>query len=185
MGKITEPLPVKLIFSVFTNKDELFSKAAEKINDIFGEIETSSHRFKFDHTEYYEEEFGENLYRKFFVIKTLYKRDGIEKTKILTNEIENSFSEKGKRTLNIDPGYLSLENFILFTTKNYTHRIYLRKGIFADLTLLFQNKRFNTLPWTYPDYASDEIRHFLKEIRKIYSLQIKENKEILNAKNVL
>ncbi len=185
MGKIVDVLPVKLLFSIFTGKKEYFTFTLEKIEDIFGETEVFSDDFLFNHTTYYEAEFGKKLYRKFIVLKPLYKRDGIAKSKILTNEMEESFSKNGQRIVNIDPGYLTLENFILFTTKNYTHRIYLENGIFADLTLIFQNKKFNSLPWTYPDYASDEIKNFLREIRKIYANQIKSSKEISDAKKIV
>ncbi len=38
--------------------------------------------------------------------------------------------------------------------------------MFADLTLVFRNGEYRPLPWTYPDYASDEIRDLLREIRR-------------------
>ena len=185
MGKIREILPVKLLFSVFTNNNRIMMLTEKKISEFFGNIELISDKFIFNHTNYYEDEFGKALFRKIFVIKSLFHRDGIEKVKIITNEMENDFSTNGRRVVNIDPGYISLENFILFTTKNYTHRIYLSKGIFADLTLIFQNKTFNPLPWTSPDYASHNIKNFLKNIIKQYSVQIRDAEEIKNAKTVI
>ncbi len=44
-------------------------------------------------------------------------------------------------------------------------RIYFQKGIFAEVTLIFQKGKFVTLPWTYPDYASEEITAILGRIR--------------------
>jgi len=103
------------------------------------------------------------------------------KIKIITNNIEELFASNNKRQVNIDPGYISLENFILFTTKNYTHRIYLEQGIFADLTLIYEKRQFNTLPWTYPDYASLEIREFLKAVRENYRIEIKKEMQNENS----
>jgi hypothetical protein len=182
MGKINEPLPVKLIFSVFTSTEDYFLKAKEEITCFFNNIEQISDKFTFNHTRYYEKEFGKDLFRKFIIVKELYKRDNIAKVKIISNKIEELLSINGKRMVNIDPGYMSLENFVLFTTKNYTHRIYLESGIFADLTLIYQNNDFMKLPWTYPDYSSDEIRNYLKTIRESYKEQLKNKEEILNAK---
>lgn len=172
MGKIKNASPVKLIISIFTSNEKVFEKVTDDIEFEIGKIELISDKFEFNHTNYYEEEFGKNLFRRFIVIKPLFPRDNIAHIKIKTNNIEEKYTLSGKRMINIDPGYLSLENFILFTTKNYTHRIYLGKGIFADLTLIYQNKEFQTLPWTYPDYSSQEVRQFLKEIRVLYKKQL-------------
>jgi hypothetical protein len=76
--------------------------------------------------------------------------------------------------VNIDPGYLLLERFVLATGKNYAHRIYIGQNIYADLTLTYAKGGFQTLPWTYPDYASPEIRDFLLQVRYKYSMDLKE-----------
>ena len=88
---------------------------------------------------------------------------------------ENRFEIDDKRQVNIDPGYLSAERFVLATGKNYTHRIYLSKGIFADLTLIFTKGNFHTLPWTYPDYADLRMIRFLKIVREKYLLDLKHS----------
>lgn len=67
--------------------------------------------------------------------------------------------------MNLDPGLVTPENFILATGKNFSHRIYLRDGVFADLTLVYRKGEYRALPWTYPDYASREIRDLLKGVR--------------------
>jgi hypothetical protein len=86
--------------------------------------------------------------------------------KPITNRVEKQFLDpQGGRRINIDPGLLSMENLVLATGKNFTHRIYLQKGIFAEVTLLFQKGKFVTLPWTYPDYASEETTAILSHIR--------------------
>ena len=75
--------------------------------------------------------------------------------------------------VNIDPGYLLHERFVLATGKNYSHRIYIGKGIYADLTLMYTKGKFEPLPWTYPDYASENIIDFLEKVRKKYGVDIK------------
>ena len=98
--------------------------------------------------------------------------------KIHAMKIEKRFSIRIegtlKRTVNIDPGLLSLENFILSTGKNYTHRIYIGKCIWADLTLIYSQGAFADLPWTYPNYRKQELKSEFLLIRKKYSQQIKK-----------
>ena len=79
----------------------------------------------------------------------------------------------GKRRINIDPGFLSLGKLILATTKDQCHRVYLGKGIFAEVTLFYKQKTFNPWPWTYPDYQSREYLEIFNSIRGIYQEQIK------------
>ena len=92
--------------------------------------------------------------------------------KLETNRIEDECLEDGNRKINIDPGYISLERLILVTGKNYTHRIYLSKGIFADLTLIFNRASFRPLEWTFKDYASPEIISLFNGVRERYKRQL-------------
>ncbi|MCK4785250.1 MAG: DUF4416 family protein, partial [Desulfobacteraceae bacterium] len=79
---------------------------------------------------------------------------------------------------NIDPGCISPERLILATGKNYVHRIYLSKGIYADLTLIFKKGSFSPLKWTYPDYADPEVIGFFNGVRGQYMDQLREMKRI-------
>jgi hypothetical protein len=93
---------------------------------------------------------------------------------VFTNDLEHEHSSNGKRVVNIDPGYLLHERFVLATGKNYSHRIYIGKGIYADLTLIYAKGGFKPLPWTYPDYASEIIITFLEQVRKKYTIDLKD-----------
>jgi hypothetical protein len=67
---------------------------------------------------------------------------------------------------------------VLATGKNYIHRIYLRKGIYADLTLVFKRGGFVPLEWTYPDYADPEMIESFNAVRSRYLEQLREEKPI-------
>jgi hypothetical protein len=86
--------------------------------------------------------------------------------KLYTNELESLFTTGGQRKVNIDPGLLSEERFILATGKNFTHRIYLREGIYADLTLIYQQDSFRALPWTFLDHQDPSLIHYLNMLRQ-------------------
>jgi hypothetical protein len=140
--------------------------AALKIS--FGDFVYQSEPMPFSYTSYYEEELGSPLERILLAFDALVSRDCLPAVKIRTNEIEIGLIREGKRTVNLDPGILSLENVNLATTKPYSHRIYLSAGIWAEVTLIYRNKSYQALEWTYPDYASEEMIRTFYDLREIY-----------------
>ena len=165
---------VKLIMSLFSPEKELVENVMEQLPDIYGETEWISPEIFFDRTRYYEKEMGWPLYRRFLSFKNLIPPEMLVDVKLKTNGIENSYLNGPKRRINIDPGYISLERLVLATGKNYIHRIYLGKGIYADLTLVFKRGGFVTLDWTYPDYADPEMIDCFNTIRNQYLEQLRK-----------
>ncbi|MFC1554864.1 phosphoribosylformylglycinamidine cyclo-ligase, partial [candidate division KSB1 bacterium] len=96
--------------------------------------------------------------------------------KLLTNKFESDLSVNDRRIVNIDPGYISEASLILASTKNYSHRIYLSDGIFADCHLIFEGEEFNSMPWTYPDYKEGWIRKYFSDVRQEYFMQLQSEK---------
>jgi hypothetical protein len=132
--------------SLIAAEDVVFSRSLEDLKLDFGEIDFTSERFPFNFTDYYTEEMGGSLFRHFITFERLISIPLLPEMKQTTNRLEEKYSTpNGKRRVNIDPGYLSLAHAILATTKGYAHRPYLRDGIYADLTLLYQNKTFQPL----------------------------------------
>ena len=173
MGQIKKPKPAKLIVG-FIFRDELtLCKAERLLERKFGKIDFESQVLAFGHTDYYEAEFGKDLLRKFISFKKLAPPQNLSKIKIATNLIERKLSS-GTRRINIDPGYLDMAKLVLATTKDYKHRIYIGRGIYAEVTLRYENKAFKPWEWSYPDYKSDEYIAIFNRIRQIYGQQIKE-----------
>jgi hypothetical protein len=114
---------------------------------------------------YYQKEMGTPLSRFLLISQDLFSRDHLLLAKLRSMAWEKSYLQEGKRSLNVDIGFLSPENFLLATTKNYSHRIFLGQDIFADLTFQFQKGRFRELPWTYPDYLDEAKISFLTQER--------------------
>jgi hypothetical protein len=160
------PSPARLLISVVYRQEGDFERSLRRITERMGAIGRVSDPFPFDRTDYYEREMGSPLFRRFLLSDHAVSRDALAATKLAAEEIETEFSVYGKRTVNIDPGLLAEENLVLATGKNYCHRIYLRDGVFADLTLVFEKGEYRALPWTYPDYASTEVRSFLTGLRR-------------------
>jgi hypothetical protein len=176
MSRPQEPDHVKPISSLFSPERELIERVVRELSEILGPVDWISPEFSFNRTKYYAREMGWPLYRRFISFETLVPPEYLVEIKLKTNEVEAHYCCEGNRRVNIDPGFISPERLILATGKNYVHRVYLSKGIYADLTLLFQRGSFRPLEWTYPDYADPEIRGLFDEVRKQYMQQLRETK---------
>ena len=167
------PQPAKLIVGFFLKEKQLAADLAEDLRQRFGELDLISPWMNFNMTDYYQREMGAPLFRRMLAFKELIDQDTLARVKIQTNGIESRFQQGAGRRLNIDPGYLVPERLVLATGKNYSHRIYIGRGIYADLTLIFKKGDFCPLPWTYPDYARPEMFEFLNRVRRKYLRDLK------------
>jgi hypothetical protein len=171
------PDPAKLVLSVFMKEKQVFDQIFDRLEHICGPCDLISKWLDFDFTDYYHKEMGAPLFRRLIAFKPLICQDRLASIKIATNEVEKACLADGNRLVNIDPGYLLSSRFVLATGKEYSHRIYIGKNIYADLTLIYTKKGFKTLEWTYPDYASAQVIGFLGKVRSKYLLDLKQVKK--------
>jgi len=172
MGLIDKPLPAKLIVGFIFKDNLVFTKTQTALIKRFGKIDFKSQILEFSYTNYYEKEFGINLKRQFVSFAKLINPENLASIKTIANAIELKLAKKGKRTINIDPGYLQLSKLVLATTKDFCHRIYLNKGIYAEITLSYRGNTFKPCEYTYPDYKTAEYIKIFNRIRDIYKEQI-------------
>jgi hypothetical protein len=173
MGEIRSHKPVKLIIGFIFKEESALDKVKPILQTRFGKIDFESQTLPFNHTNYYEKEFGKDLKRRFISFNKLIIPSDLPEIKIYTNRIERKLSKGSSRLINIDPGYLDLAKLVLASTKDYKHRIYLNQGIYAEVTLYYENKSYRPWEWTYPDYKSDAYIAIFNQIRDIYAGQIK------------
>lgn len=166
MGHKRQPEKFKLISGLLYADPEILSKVKPLLEREFGKIDFESEELDFTQTDYYRQEMGEGLKRRFLGFSKPVDPARAYRAKLKTNSIERRLSKNGNRAVNIDPGILSLSKLILFTTKDYSHRIFINDGIFAEVTLLYENDRFKPCPWTYPDYRQDLYSDILCRMRK-------------------
>ncbi|MDD3992154.1 MAG: DUF4416 family protein [Desulfobacterales bacterium] len=167
------PDPVKLVIGAVVSEKALLEQVAPELESLFGPLDILSAWMAFDQTDYYAKEMGPVLWRRMMAFKRLVDPGRLAAVKLATNEIEAQWTADGRRRVNLDPGILSRERFVLATGKNFSHRIYLSDGIWADLTLVFCHGGYDPLPWTYPDYAAPEMRALLAMIREKYRVDLK------------
>ena len=169
MSKETKQSKAVLIIACMYKTHECYKKSLLLLRNEFGKESHISEEFDFSYSNYYSKEMGDNLKKKIIVFDKMIARDYLVKVKKITDKIEINLSENDRRNINLDPAILTLENFILATNKNFTHRIFLSENVFADLTLIYKKSEgYTSLPWTYSDYSSEHIKNFLNDTRKIF-----------------
>jgi hypothetical protein len=172
MGQARLPDPVLLVVAAFSRHEEALEWARQRLAAAFGSIALTSPPFEFHQTRYYEPEMGPGLRKQFLVFADLVPPDCLPRVKNCTNALEEELARAGLfpevRPVNLDPGLLCLGKFLLATTKDQAHRIYLADGIYGEVTLRFHRGAFEPWPWTYADYREPAVRAFLKEARDLY-----------------
>jgi hypothetical protein len=170
--------PVLLVVAAFSRYERALAWGLERLEQAFGPVGLISAPFAFDQTSYYEATMGPDLKKQFFAFHDLVASDSLPAVKLRTNALEREIAERQSyaeaRPLNLDPGHLSLGKFLLATTKDQAHRVYLRDGIFADVTLRYEAGTFEPWPWTYADYRQECVRAFLREAREYYRQRLRE-----------
>lgn len=169
MGDISQHKPVLLIAAVTSRHDVAFEWAAARATEAWGPIVKRSPIFDFTETDYYAATMGEDLRKQFLAFENLFAPEQIADTKHRSNDWESEFKSRfdfpEQRPINIDPGYVSEAKLVLVTTKDRDHRIYLRDGIFAEVTLHFRGRQWTHQRWTYPDYQRADFQEFFTECR--------------------
>ncbi|MEE9554210.1 MAG: DUF4416 family protein [candidate division Zixibacteria bacterium] len=169
-----EVKPVKLICGITFAPSADLNEIDSRLESRFGPIDSRSGKFDFSFTDYYESEMGPGLIKRFLSFEKLIAPDQLAKTKNETLSIETEISIDGRRTVNLDPGYLEESKLVLASTKNFAHRIYLGDNIWGEVTLRYENGEFVTHPWTYPDYAAPLAFEYFKRVRAKYREQLSQ-----------
>lgn len=166
------PEPALLVVAAFSRHGDALTWAQQNLQTHFGPIARIGPAMVFDHTGYYESEMGSGLLKQLLAFEQLVSEGQLVDIKLRTNDLEREIAKTSGylevRPLNLDPGLLTLGKFLLATTKDQAHRIYLRDGIYAEVTLRFQAGQFEPWPWTYADYREAEVRATLRDFRSYY-----------------
>jgi len=178
------PHPVTPLVALIFGGEELYAPALVKLEKLFGPRKLESPTFAFDKTRYYEPELGPDLKRRFVTFERLADPALLAEWKLATNALEQRFAREArtpdsmpvlngngrdaratKRPINLDPGYLTGAKLVLASTKDFAHRIYLRDGIFAEITLRFREGQWVAHEFTFPDFKAPDYHPFLRQAR--------------------
>ncbi len=171
MAKAANPHPVRLICGMISARAALFDEASREMEAVFSPVDLKSELLPFDFTHYYDQEMGSPLWRQFVSFSRLVSPDALAEAKRATNRLEELFAGRHAaagqppRPINLDVGYVDESKLILASMKNFSHRIYLSGGVYAELTLMYHKGLWDALNWTFPDFASPRYHGFLTQVR--------------------
>ncbi|MCF6156981.1 MAG: DUF4416 family protein [wastewater metagenome] len=178
VGKISLPKPVNLIIGILTGSSGLLTHIDKVLEEYFGPIDLRSDIIPFTFTNYYTEKMGTGIKRQFYSFERFIMPDEIAPIKVRTNALEEMITSSKKypmkRSINIDPGYINESKLVLASTKDFSHRIYLRDGIYAEVTLNYHREGYETFPWTFPDYKTPDYQNFFLRVRETYVKKLKK-----------
>ncbi len=169
MAQALPPPTVRLICGMLAARAGCFDEALKELTAIFGEADIISDVMDFDFTDYYDRDMGRPLLRRFVSFERLAPADALVAAKVAANAIEAGFASRAggqpPRPINLDPGYVESSKLVLASMKNFSHRVYLGRGVYGEVTLQFRHGRWEAMPWTFPDYASGGYHPFLSQVR--------------------
>ncbi len=172
--KPVEPEPVKFFVGILYSDAALLEKVKTALEEKYGPIDFESRSFPFDVTDYYADEMGQPIFRIFVSFRDWIHPRDLARLKCETNALEEEFSENGRRKINLDPGYMDVGKVVLASAKFNIQKIYLDRGIYADLTLRYEKGHFFPYPWSFPDFKNGRYEHAFLLIRERYKVQHKK-----------
>jgi hypothetical protein len=177
MWNLKNPNPVKLIIGILAAEQKALLAAMEAIEDKLDSIDLASNVWPFNQTDYYKDQTGTNILRQFVSTERLIDPGKLAKIKHKTNKLEQKLAARLKlplpRPVNLDPGIIEPSKLVLATTKNYSHRIYIGKKMYAEVTLIFDKGCWHPLAYTYPDYRQQCYFEFFEKVRNRLLEQLK------------
>jgi hypothetical protein len=163
---------VKLVVGVLYPSAESFDGGGDgfdwfgwtvgELGALWGGVEFMSASVPFTRTDYYRD-IAPNLSRRFVCFEGLFDAGGLPEWKKSAIAVEAK--SRTPRIVNVDPGYVDGARLVLASTQDHAHRIYLRDGIFAEVTMRFRFGKWVSFDYTFPDFASGVYDEFLSGAR--------------------
>ncbi|NTW58310.1 MAG: DUF4416 family protein [Nitrospirae bacterium] len=169
MGKLHAPIPAKLFVGMISRDPGLFQTCTERLAGAFGPVDIRSEILPWEHSDYYRDEMGTDLRRKFIFFERLIDPGDLSRIKLHTMQLERELSlVAAKRAVNLDPGYITEAKVVLATAKDFPHRIYIGEGIYAESTLHYSKNSgsYIAVDHTYPDFRSQYNRDLFNKARE-------------------
>ena len=171
--KPIDPQPVNLVIGILYSDTELLERGFELLQEKYGPFDHVGKAWPFDSTDYYLPEMGEPIHRLFCSHRDLVNPGKLAQIKIECNHIEDQLAVNGKRKINLDPGYLDYDKFVLASAKYSGHKIYLDLGIYADTTLRYQKGHYVPCEYSFPDFKSRRYEDEFLTLRTLYKNKLK------------
>ena len=161
----------------------LLEECAGLLCAAYGPLDYESDIMPWDTTDYYRDEMGPVIYRKFIFFKELVDQGALAGVKKFTHGLEERYSlgmPSGiRRRVNLDPGYVTEAKVVLASTKDFSHRVYIGENIYAEVTLRYSNKErsFTACDHTFFDFRTETYRLLFNTARDLLRKRLKQMRE--------
>jgi len=160
------------LLATFSRHEAALAWARDQAEQAWGKISLVSPVFAFRETDYYQATMGDAINKVFFAFEELFDPAEFVDTKLQTGDWEHQYAASAgheeQRPLNLDPGYLTSAKLVLASTKDHAHRIYLARGIYAEVTLYYRDHCWQHHSWTFPDYRRSDYQEFFTAARNYF-----------------
>ncbi len=180
MGVIRNPIPVKLFAGMLSPEPALLVDCTGLLCEAYGPLDYESDVMLWDTTDYYRDEMGPVIYRKFIFFKELADPGALAAVKRFTHGIEERYALRMpsavKRRINLDPGYVTEAKVVLASTKDFSHRVYIGENIYAEVTLRYSTKErsFTACDHTFFDFRTETYRLLFNTARSLLRKELKQ-----------
>ena len=173
--------PVVRFCAIITRHDAARQWAMKRLADQWGAATVSSCEIPFEAGGYYTPSMGSDLQKTLITSAGFVDPAGLADWKNTTNRWEQDYIDASEhqeqRPLNLDPGYMTQAKLVLATTKDRDHRLYLRDGMFAEVTLTYVGKVWEHHRWSYPSYRTEAVAQFANRCRQNLRQHLKETRQ--------
>jgi hypothetical protein len=173
--------PVIRICAVITRHGVARQWAIDRLTEVWGPMLGVTPPIAFEAGGYYTSTMGADLKKVLVAMAEVTDPSELADWKHQTNKWEAEYAEgrpmTESRPLNLDPGYVTQAKLVLATTKDRDHRIYLRDGMFAEVTLNYVGKQWQHHRWTYPSYCRQEVAEFADNCRRELRKYLRANRQ--------
>lgn len=153
----------RLFFGIMFSDRGMLNNAVRDLTGLYGAATDESQEYGFDRfTSYYEKEMGKGLLKKLIVFNSRIGDSDLARIKNEAARIENAYSVRGRRKVNIDPGYISESKVVLASLKGRDFKKSLGNGVYAHE--IFRAEKGILKPYfhTFKDYLEKDIISFLQ-----------------------
>lgn len=164
--------PIKLYVSLIYRDEPVRTDVKEMMCRRWGLIDYESDPQPVTPPPKLAEEMGLPLFRSFVSFVRLADPGEIALVKMGCIGLEEKFRLKGKRRINLDPGYLDSSKALITTTHPGPAKIYHSAGIYLDMVLLFPKGKAQALPWSLPDFKAKQYDDIFDTLHTLYKTQL-------------
>jgi len=173
--------PVVRFCAIITRHPSAKQWAIHRLADQWGSATVRSSEIPFEAGGYYTPSMGSGLQKTLVASAGFVDPGGLADWKHATNQWEQDYiaasEHEEERPLNLDPGYMTQAKLVLATTKDRDHRLYLRDGMFAEVTLTYVGKAWQHHRWSYPSYRTEEVAQFANGCRQSLRQHLRETRQ--------